>query len=55
VTREFACRCGETLRGADDEELFTAIRQHADEKHPEMGMTDDRIRQGIQTMARDVD
>jgi len=55
MAREFACRCGETLRGADDDELFTAIRQHADQKHPEMGMTDDRIRQGIQMMARDVD
>jgi predicted small metal-binding protein len=55
LAREFACRCGETLRGNDDEELFQAIRQHADQKHAEMGMTDDRIRQGIQTMARDVD
>jgi predicted small metal-binding protein len=55
MAREFACRCGETLRGADDEELFAEIRQHADQKHPEMGMTDERIRQGIETMARDVD
>jgi hypothetical protein len=55
MAREFSCRCGETLRGADDEELFAAIRGHADEKHPDMGMTDDRIRQGIQMMAKDVD
>jgi len=55
MAREFACRCGETLRGDDDDALFNAIRRHADEKHPEMGMTDDRIRQGIQMMARDAD
>ena len=55
MAREFSCRCGETLRGDDDEALFTAIRQHADQKHPEMGMTDDRIRQGIQMMAKDVE
>lgn len=54
MAREFSCRCGETLRGKDDDELFTAVRRHADEKHPEMGMSDDRVRQGIQTMARDV-
>lgn len=53
MAREFSCRCGETLRGEDDEALFSSVRGHADEKHPEMAMTDDRIRLGIQTMARD--
>lgn len=53
MAREFSCRCGETLRGEDDQKLFEAVRQHADQRHPEMGMSDDRIRQGIQTMARD--
>lgn len=54
MAREFACRCGETLQGDDDEALFTAVRAHADQKHPEMGMTDERIRQGIEMMAKDV-
>lgn len=53
MAREFNCRCGELMRGDDDEALFQAVRQHADKAHPEMAMTDDRIRQGIQTMARD--
>ena len=55
MAREFECRCGHVARGADDEELFAAIREHADEKHPEMGMTDERINEGIRTMARDAD
>ena len=54
MAREFNCRCGEALQAADDDQLYTAMRQHADEKHPEMGMSDERIRQGIQMMAKDV-
>lgn len=53
MAREFSCRCGETLRAQDDEQLYSVVRKHADEKHPDMGMSDDRIREGIRSMARD--
>ena len=51
---DFSCRCGDKLRAPDDQALFTVVRTHADEKHPEMSMTDDQIRQGIQMMAKEV-
>jgi predicted small metal-binding protein len=54
MAREFSCRCGESVQADDDDQLFTWVRQHADQKHPEMTMSDERIRQGIETMAKDV-
>ena len=54
MAREFSSRCGETLTAQDDEQLYTQMRQHADQAHPEMAMPDQRIRDGIKMMAKDV-
>jgi predicted small metal-binding protein len=39
------CDCGHTLQAANDEELFRAARQHVDQEHPDMNMSDDQVRQ----------
>jgi len=54
ATREVNCPCGITLTAADDEALFRAGRQHADEHHPNDNITDDFIRDHVRTNARDV-
>ncbi len=30
------CPCGETVRGASDDELVTNVETHVQDKHPEM-------------------
>lgn len=49
--RAVDCTCGRYLEGNDDDELFVAMRAHADVSHPEM--SDDEIRELIKSSARD--
>jgi len=49
------CPCGITLSGADDDELFQIGRQHADDHHPNDGITDDFIREHVTANARDAE
>jgi predicted small metal-binding protein len=51
--REVACPCGLTLTGADDEELFSRGRAHADEHHTDESLSDDFIRDHIRANAHD--
>ena len=53
--RTLECPCGITLTGADDEDLFRLGRQHADEHHPDDGITDDFIREHVRANARDAE
>jgi hypothetical protein len=52
MRRAVDCACGHYLEGNDDDELFVALRAHADVSHPEM--SDDEIRDIIKSAARDV-
>jgi predicted small metal-binding protein len=39
------CDCGETLQAANDDDLTRATRQHVDEAHPDLDMSDDQVRE----------
>ena len=39
---------GHHLEAENDEELFKAVRKHADEVHPEQGFTDEQLRSIIE-------
>jgi hypothetical protein len=51
--RELDCPCGLTLTGADDNELFVRGREHADEHHPDDGISDAYIREHVAANGRD--
>jgi predicted small metal-binding protein len=53
MARTITCTCGHVLTGADDEELFRLGRQHANEAHADMNMSNERIREFIRADARD--
>ena len=55
AARLLDCPCGLTLTGTDDEDLFRKGRAHADEHHPNDGITDDFIREHVRTNARDAE
>ena len=42
--RVIDCDCGHTLQAANDDELFRAARQHVDQDHPDMNLSDDDVR-----------
>ena len=54
MARAVTCACGASFTGADDEDLFRQTRQHAQEQHADLQMTDDQIRGMISSHARDV-
>jgi predicted small metal-binding protein len=42
--RVIDCDCGATLQAANDADLFKAAREHVDEAHPDMQLTDEQVR-----------
>jgi predicted small metal-binding protein len=44
--RVMDCDCGQTLQAANDDELFRVARQHVDQDHPDMNLSDEDI-QGL--------
>jgi predicted small metal-binding protein len=53
--RAIECPCGHHLQAPDDEALFRAARDHIEREHPDMGRTDEQIRQRIAADAYDVE
>lgn len=53
MSRTVDCSCGHQLRAANDEELFSAARQHIAEDHPGMERSDEQLRNMIAARARD--
>lgn len=53
MARVAECMCGHVLRGQDDDELFKQAREHADQAHKEMNISDDMIRQLLLSYAQD--
>jgi predicted small metal-binding protein len=49
--RVLDCDCGTTLHAANDDELLQQVRQHVDEAHPEMELSDDAARDLIAQQA----
>jgi hypothetical protein len=42
--RMIDCDCGATLQAANDDDLFRVARQHVDEVHPDMDLSDEQVR-----------
>ncbi len=42
--RVIDCDCGATLQAANDDDLYKAAREHVDQEHPDMQLTDDQLR-----------
>jgi predicted small metal-binding protein len=42
--RMLDCECGQTLQAATDEELLQSAREHVDQEHPDMELSDDQLR-----------
>jgi hypothetical protein len=42
--RMLDCDCGQTLQAANDDELFQVAREHVDQDHPDMELSDDDVR-----------
>ncbi len=42
--RVIDCDCGKTLQAANDDDLFKAAREHVDEAHPDMQLSDEQVR-----------
>ena len=49
--RVIDCDCGQTLQAANDEDLFRVAREHVDQAHPDMGLSDDQVRGLIEEQA----
>ena len=53
MARALTCDCGETLTGQDDEELFRLVRQHVNEDHEDLVLSDGQVRDMIAARATD--
>jgi predicted small metal-binding protein len=42
--RMIDCDCGHTLQAANDDDLFKAAREHVDQEHADMELSDDQVR-----------
>jgi hypothetical protein len=42
--RVIDCDCGTTIQAANDDDLFKAAREHVDQAHPDMELSDDDVR-----------
>lgn len=49
--RVLDCDCGTTLQAANDDELVGQARQHIDQEHPDMKLSDDQIRELVSHQA----
>ena len=53
LMRVLDCDCGQTLQAANDDDLTAQVRAHADESHPDLGMTDEQARDLVANRAYD--
>jgi predicted small metal-binding protein len=53
--RVIDCECGTTLKAANDEDLASSVRDHVNESHPEMDLSDEQIEERVAEQASDAD
>jgi predicted small metal-binding protein len=51
--RALDCECGQHLEAANDDELFDRAREHVDQVHPDMGLSDEQVRGIVEQGAYD--
>jgi hypothetical protein len=52
--RKVTCPCGHPMFAKNDDALFEVVRRHVDDNHPELGYTDQNIRDYIAKEGEDV-
>jgi predicted small metal-binding protein len=53
--RVIDCECGTTLKAANDEDLASTVRDHVDEAHPDMDLSDEQIQEKVAEQAYDAE
>jgi predicted small metal-binding protein len=53
--RVIDCQCGTTLKAANDKDLAKSVRNHVDESHPEMDVSDDQVEDMVAEEAYDAE
>ena len=53
--RVIDCQCGTTLKAANDDDLVGSVRDHVNEAHPDLDLSDDEVRQMVADQAYDAD
>lgn len=53
--RVIDCQCGKTLQAANDEDLIEAVREHVDEEHPDMDLSDEQVEELVGSQAYDAE
>ncbi|HEX5896998.1 MAG TPA: hypothetical protein VFY47_11790 [Thermoleophilaceae bacterium] len=53
--RVLDCQCGTTLKAANDEDLASSVRDHVNESHPDLDLSDDQIQEMVAEQAYDAD
>jgi predicted small metal-binding protein len=52
--RVISCQlCGQSAEAANDEELIKIAREHVDQAHPDVKVSDDQLRQIVKQDAKD--
>ena len=53
--RVIDCQCGTTLQAANDEDLVSAVREHVNEEHPDMDLSDEQVQEMVAEQAYDAE
>ncbi len=53
--RVIDCQCGTTLKAANDEDLVSVVREHVNEDHPELDLSDEQVQEMIAEQAYDAE
>lgn len=53
--RVIDCQCGTTLKAANDEDLVGVVRDHVNEEHPELDLSDDQVQEMVAEQAYDAE
>jgi predicted small metal-binding protein len=53
--RVIDCQCGTTLKAANDEDLASSVRNHVEEAHPDMDLSDEQVEEMVAEQAYDAE
>jgi len=53
--RVIDCQCGTTLKAANDEDLESTVREHVNEEHPDMDLSDEQVQEMVAEQAYDAE
>jgi predicted small metal-binding protein len=53
--RVIDCECGTTLKAANDEDLASSVRDHVNESHPDMDLSDEQVQEMVAAQAYDAE